>query len=101
MALQPDFVQGLAEQLSIAVADEANTYTQTPPVSGQQGNVQYTLDTFIYDIDLAEPLVTVSGGNGGPASMTMEWQEIDFIFQMNYHVSVGPVSEKGYVQVLP
>lgn len=88
----------MAEELSIAVADETNTYTETPPVSGQQGNVHYTLDTFVYDIDLVNPSVTISGSSN-PSTLKMEWMEINFIMQMNYHVSVGPVSEKGYVQV--
>lgn len=99
VALQPQFIQGLAEQLSIAVADEANTDTTTPPVSGQSGSVHYTLSNFIYDIDLSSPVVSVSGGNGSPATLTMEWQSFDFVFQMNYDVSVSPLSEKGYVQV--
>jgi len=91
IALQPQFVQSIAEQMSIAIADTVNTDTSTPPQSGQQGKVHYELKNFAFDTDFGQPQITIAGGGGSSAALTIEWNNLDFLFVMDYHVQVNPI----------
>jgi hypothetical protein len=71
----------IGEDLSLEIADVANTYTATPAVSGETSEVTYTLNNFVYDIDLEDFYYN----NGAPTN-TFGWASFDFIFQFNYHV---------------
>eukprot|EP00029_Vermamoeba_vermiformis_P007817 TRINITY_DN3489_c0_g2_i1.p1 TRINITY_DN3489_c0_g2~~TRINITY_DN3489_c0_g2_i1.p1 ORF type:complete len:552 (+),score=115.27 TRINITY_DN3489_c0_g2_i1:31-1656(+) len=81
VSLRSDIMKEIGEDLSLEIADVANTYTATPAVSGETSQVKYTLSNFVYDIDLEDFYYN----NGAPTN-TFGWASFDFIFQFNYHV---------------
>lgn len=61
ITLRNDALTNIAQEISLEISDQANAYTDTPSQSGSNSDVSYTLSSFVYDINLQDPVVSSSG----------------------------------------
>lgn len=89
ITLRNDSLNSIFQDIGLQVADVVGSFTSAPTIQGSTSKIDYTLSSFVFDIDLEQP----SFSQGGFDTMQISFNIFKFVIQVFpcYLISITPL----------